>query len=161
MANHGLAYLERRAILRENILAMKELWAEDEAEFSGEHVTFEASWAWPKPEQKPHPPILLGGAAGPKTMADIVEFCDGWMPNAARHDILDKIATLRELAADAGRDPDTLDITAWAPPKDPDVIAALADAGVNRVVYSLPAVERDAVLGKLAERAALKDAILA
>ena len=89
MAQHGTAYGERRAILRENILAMKELWANDEASFEGEYVTIEPSWSWPKPTQQPGPPIILGGDAGPKTAAHIAEFCDGWMPIGGRH-ALDK-----------------------------------------------------------------------
>ena len=63
MADHGTKYGERRAILREKILAMKELWAHDEATFEGEHVSFAPSWAWPKPSHQPHPPIILGGNA--------------------------------------------------------------------------------------------------
>ncbi len=89
MAQHGTAYGERRAILRENILAMKQLWANDEASFEGEHVTIEPSWSWPKPTQQPSPPVILGGDAGPKTAAHIAEFCDGWMPIGGRH-ALDK-----------------------------------------------------------------------
>jgi probable F420-dependent oxidoreductase len=79
MAQHGTSYGDRRAILRENILAMRSLWTDDEASFSGEHVSIEPSWAWPKPVQRPGPPIVLGGDAGPRTAADIAEFCDGWM----------------------------------------------------------------------------------
>ena len=97
MANHGLRYTDRRAIVRENVLAMKELWTKDEAEFHGEFVDFEPSWSWPKPVQQPHPPVILGGDAGPKTMRDIVEFCDGWMPIAGRHSFRDKAADLRRL----------------------------------------------------------------
>ena len=84
MAHHGTAYGERRAILRESVLAMKELWTHDEASFDGDHVRFSSSWAWPKPHQAGGPPVILGGDAGPRTAADIVEFCDGWMPIGGR-----------------------------------------------------------------------------
>ena len=87
MRNHGVNYNERRDILREKILLMKELWVKDEAEFSGSIHQLEKSWAWPKPVQKPHPPIILGGAVGKKTARHIAEFCDGWMPLGRYGDI--------------------------------------------------------------------------
>ena len=138
MANHKLRYTERRAILRESVLAMKELWTADEAEFHGEHIDFEASWAWPKPLQSPHPPIILGGDAGPKTMGDIVEFCDGWMPIAGRHGFRDKIDRLRRLAEEAGRDPDSIELALFSGPREPGALEALAADGVARVVLPLP-----------------------
>ena len=73
-------YGQRRALLRDRIHAMKALWTEDEASHAGEFVQIEPSWAWPKPAQRPHPPIVLRGAAGPKTAKHVAEFCDGWMP---------------------------------------------------------------------------------
>ena len=155
MAQHGTAYLERRAILRENILAMKELWTQQEASFEGEHVAIEPSWAWPKPIQQPHPPIILGGAAGPKTIAHIVEFCDGWMPIGGRHDLLGKIQTVREAAQEAGRDPDSIEFGVCGAPKDPAELERLAEAGVNRAVFGLPPAEPAVVLEKLKDRAKL------
>jgi probable F420-dependent oxidoreductase len=71
MAQHGVRYTERRALLREKVLMMKELWSREEAAFEGELLQLEPSWAWPKPKQQPHPPIIMGGAAGPRTFADI------------------------------------------------------------------------------------------
>ena len=138
MANHNLQYTERRAILRESVLAMKELWTADEAEFHGEHIDFEASWAWPKPLQSPHPPIILGGDAGPKTMGDIVEFCDGWMPIAGRHAFRDKVGQLRRLAEEAGRDPDSIELALFHGPREPEALEGLAADGVARVVLPLP-----------------------
>src|SRR5690606_8254808 len=105
-------YTERRALLREKILMMKSLWVDEVASFQGETLELEPSWAWPKPVQKPHPPIILGGAAGPKTIADMVEFCDGWMPLVIRHDIGGHIDRVRQAVADAGRDPAAFEITA-------------------------------------------------
>jgi probable F420-dependent oxidoreductase len=84
MAQHGTQYGQRRALLRDRIRAMKALWTEDEASYVGEFVQIEPSWAWPKPAQRPHPPIVLGGAAGPKTAKHVAEFCDGWMPIGGR-----------------------------------------------------------------------------
>lgn len=155
MAQHGTAYLERRAILRENILAMKELWTQQESSFEGKHVAIEPSWAWPKPIQQPHPPIILGGAAGPKTIAHIVEFCDGWMPIGGRHDLLGKIQTVREAAQEAGRDPDSIEFGIFGAPKDPAELERLAEAGVNRAVFGLPPAEPAVVLEKLKDRAKL------
>jgi probable F420-dependent oxidoreductase len=149
MANHGLAYPERRAILRENVLAMIELWTKDEAEFHGEHVDITPSWAWPKPIQKPHPPIHLGGAAGPRTMSDIVEFCNGWMPIVARHDVAGKIVEVREAIEAAGRDPDSLELTAWQAPRDLDRLAMMRDLGITRAVFGLPSAEPEIVIEKL------------
>jgi probable F420-dependent oxidoreductase len=149
MANHGLAYTERRAILRENLLAMIELWTKDEAEFHGEHVDITPSWAWPKPTQKPHPPIHLGGAAGPRTMSDIVEFCDGWMPIVTRHEVAGKIAAVREAMEAAGRDPDTLELTAWQAPRDLDRLTMMRDLGMTRAVFGLPSAAPEVVIEKL------------
>ena len=149
MANHGVAYTERRAILRENVLAMIELWTKEEAEFHGEHVDINPSWAWPKPVQKPYPPIHLGGAAGPRTMADIVEFCDGWMPIVVRHDVAGKVAELRRLLEAAGRDPEALELTAWQAPRDMEQLEAFQEAGVHRAVFGLPPVAPEIVIEKL------------
>ena len=133
MANHGLRYTDRRAILRENVLAMKVLWTEEKAEFHGRFVDFEPSWAWPKPVQKPHPPVILGGDAGPKTMQDIDEFCDGWMPIAGRHKFRDKVAALRRLAEDSGRDPDSIELALFSAPPKAAVLEGLAAGDVAAV----------------------------
>ena len=155
MAHHGTAYLDRRAILRENILAMKELWTEDEAEFHGEFVDFAPSWAWPKPAQTPHPPVIMGGSPGPKTIADIVEFCDGWMPIYGRHPINDKLGELRRAAEEAGRDPGAIGIGVFAAPADKDKLGELAEAGVERAVLGLPPAPAEKVLPLLDNYAAL------
>ena len=149
MANHGVAYLERRAILREKVLAMKELWTNDEASFAGEHVNLEPSWSWPKPVQKPHPPIVLGGAAGPKTFGDIAEFCDGWMPIAGRHKFTSNIESLREAARAAGRDPASLSLGIFGAPADVERLRRFAEAGVTRAVLPVPSKSPDEVLARL------------
>ncbi len=149
MANHGVAYTERRAILREKVLAMIELWTEDVAEFHGEHVDITPSWAWPKPVQKPHPPIHLGGAAGPRTIRDIVEFCDGWMPIVTRHELAGKITRIRSALEEAGRDPDAFELTAWQAPRDLAVLEQMREAGVRRAVFSLPQADPATVIEKL------------
>lgn len=155
LAHHGVKYTERRAILRENVLAMKELWTKDEAEFHGTHVDFSSSWAWPKPETKPHPPIILGGAAGPKTMADIVEFCDGFMPTSGRYDFAAQITEIRRLAEEAGRDPASIQFGQFGTPGKPEVVQSLIDAGVDRIVLGLPPAGADKVLPVLDRHAEL------
>lgn len=152
MASHGTPYRQRRAILREHVLAMKALWTEEEASFHGEHVSLEPSWAWPKPVQRPHPPVLMGGAAGPKTIADMAEFCDGWMPLGTRHDLLGNIEEVRRAVGEAGRDPASFEIGVFGAPKTGEALEALASAGVARAVFSMPAVEPEIVLEKLRDR---------
>ena len=85
MENHGTVYRTRFARLREQVLAMKEIWTKDAAAFHGEHVSFDPIWAWPKPAQKPHPPVLLGGESG-YTLQRVVDFCEGWFPRGRAHD---------------------------------------------------------------------------
>ncbi len=148
MAQHGTAYGERRAILRERILAMKELWSNDEASFDGQYVTIEPSWAWPKPVQQPHPPIILGGDAGPKTAADIAEFCDGWMPIGGRH-TLAKWDEVRSACEQIGRDPATIELGVFGAPPDEAKLNDLAGAGVRRAVFGLPQGPRSDVLAAL------------
>ena len=81
MENHGASYETRFKLLRERALAMKELWTKEEAEFHGEFVNFDPVWQYPKPKQKPHPPMQLGGETD-HTLKRVVEFCDGWFPRA-------------------------------------------------------------------------------
>jgi len=149
MRHHGTKYGERRARLRECILAMKQLWTEDEAEYHGEYVDFSPSWSWPKPAQKPHPPVILGGAAGPKTVADIAEFCDGWMPISGRHDIAPKFDEIRKAAAERGRDPESIEFGVFGAPNKPEVLDGLVEAGLTRAVLGLPPADPATVLGLL------------
>ena len=150
MEHHGTPFGKRWRILRERVLAMKELWTKDEAEFHGEYVRFEKSWAWPKPVQRPHPPILMGGD-GPKTLDRVVEFCDGWMPigRAGTGDFPAKIADLRARAERGGRDPKRLPVTIFGVKPDRAEIDRLVAAGVERVVFLIPSGGADAVLPRL------------
>ena len=147
MAQHGTAYLERRALLREKILMMKVLWSDEVASYDGELLSLEPSRAWPKPVQRPHPPIIMGAAAGPRTLADMVEFCDGWLPNAQRHDIAGQAKRVREAMADAGRDPASFHISAFAA-KIP-LIDDLREGGLDRAIFTMPPLGPEVVLPKL------------
>lgn len=151
MAHHGVDYRRRRALLREKILMMKALWTEEEASYHGELLHLEPSWAWPKPAQRPHPPILMGAAAGPRTIADMVELCDGWMPLATRMDIAGQVSRVREAVAEAGRHPETFRIVAYS--VGPDLVDDLDRAGIDEAVFSLrsaSAAETTAYLDRLA-----------
>lgn len=158
MAQHGTRYGARRAILRDRILAMKALWSEDEATYDGEFVTIEPSWAWPKPAQHPHPPIVLGGAAGPKTAKDVAEFCDGWMPIGGRS-FTTGWNEVRRACEDVGRDPKTIELGVFNAPPDEVKLAKLAEAGLTRAVVSMPQGPRDEVLAELERVAPLIDAL--
>ncbi|MFQ5879529.1 MAG: LLM class F420-dependent oxidoreductase, partial [Dehalococcoidia bacterium] len=104
MENHGTNPAQRWRLLQERILAMKAIWTRDEGEFHGQLVNFDPVWSWPKPVQKPHPPILVGGH-GPHTLQRVVAYGDGWMPNYGRGDtaLPERIVELNRLAARSGR----------------------------------------------------------
>jgi probable F420-dependent oxidoreductase len=148
MEDHGTPFKSRWRVLRERILAMKELWTKEEAEFHGQHVNFDKSWAYPKPVQKPYPPILMGGD-GPTTFDRVVEFCDGWMPIAGRGvtGLPEKIATLQRRAKEAGRGP--IPVTAFMPKPDRAVLDGLEAAGCERAVLGLPSDTADKILPML------------
>ena len=151
MRNHGLDFKQRRAILRENILLMRELWTKDEASFSGEHVKFEESWAWPKPVQK-QVPVVMGGAAGPKTAAHIAEFCDGWMPIGGSYDFDGGWAEITKACDAIGRDPSTIDIGLfYAMGFDPEQMKEHEAKGSTRSILPLPSEGADKVLPLLDE----------
>jgi probable F420-dependent oxidoreductase len=145
MADHGTRFETRWRLLRERVEAMKAIWTSDEAEYHGQLVEFGPMWCWPKPVQKPHPPIVLGGN-GPNTLKRVVRYCDGWMPN--RGDYLSRIPELRQLAEEAGREP--IPVTAYASAAGGAAeIERIRDAGVDRVIYYLPPDGRDAALRHL------------
>ena len=158
MRDHGTNFKRRWRILRENILAMKEIWTQEEAEFHGDHVNFDKMWAYPKPVQRPHPPILMGGD-GPTTFDRVIDYCDGWIPIGSRSSggpsLAEKIVLLKRQAEDAGRDPDSLNITNFGIRPDPELIARLDEAGVDRVIFTLPSQEQDEVTPLIDECAKL------
>ena len=158
MEDHGTDFRTRWRLLRENILAMKQIWTADEAEFHGEYVNFDKMWAYPKPLQKPHPPILMGGD-GPTTFDRVVEYCDGWMPIGSRNSggpsLSEKIALLKRQASEAGRDPESLDITSFGVRPDPGLVARLEESGVNRIIFTLPSEELAVVIHLIDECARL------
>ena len=158
MRNHGTRFRSRWRLLRERILAMKEIWTKEEPEYHGEFVNFDKMWAYPKPVQRPHPPILMGGD-GATTFDRVVEFCDGWMPISGRPtqgpSLQEKIVLLRRQAEEAGRDPASINITTFGARPAPDALARLEAAGVDRVIFGLPSAERDTVVPIIDECAKL------
>ena len=156
MENHGTDFKSRFRLLRERVLAMKEIWTKEEAAFHGEFVNFDPIWSHPKPVQKPHPPVLLGGESG-HTLQRVVDFCDGWFPRGRAGDdtILRGLADLRARAARRGRDMKTLSVSVFGAKPDPAVLERYAAAGVDRVLYGLPSAGRDTVLPLLDQYARL------
>ncbi len=154
MNDHGAEYKTRFKLMRERILAMKALWTEEEGEFHGEMVDFDPAWSHPKPVQKPHPPIVLGGETD-YTLRRVVEFCDGWLPRGVGFDPDDGIARLRRIADEAGRDMSTISIGVFGAPPDKATLDSYAEKGVTRSLLRLPSADRDTILGLLDEHMAL------
>lgn len=146
--DHGVAFSERRAVGREHMLAMQRLWQEEEAEFDGIYVRFEKSWAWPKPLQKPRPPVLLGGGAGPILFDHIAEYADGWMPIGARG-VAAALPQLREAVERVGRDPSSLEIVPVGSTPDPGKLEYFAKIGITEAVFGLEHGDRDVVLREM------------
>ncbi|MDX1448101.1 MAG: LLM class F420-dependent oxidoreductase [Acidimicrobiia bacterium] len=136
MNHHGTEYKERRALLREKVLMMKALWTEEEASFDGEHISLEPSWAWPKPVQQPHPPVVLGGRFGPKLVGDLVDWCDGWLPYGSPS-LADQTAHVRHALEDAGRDPENFTFTIFSAKPEERMVEWGKNAGVDRILFGV------------------------
>jgi probable F420-dependent oxidoreductase len=153
MANHGTDPAHRWSIMRERILAMKQIWTEDEASYHGRFVNFERVWSWPKPVQKPHPPIVVGGN-GPRTLRRVVEYGDEWAPIIGRGpDLVPRMTELAELASAAGRGPIPVTVFAFGSP-NPQWVERFHAAGASRYIFGLPAAPAETVLpflGRCAE----------
>jgi len=148
MEHHGTPFAERWKILRERIAAMKAIWTQDEAEFHGKYVNFDKLWAYPKPVQKPYPPILMGGA-GPHARQRAADFDGHWMPIGGRaysEPVAESMADFRARAEKAGRDPAAVTVSIFGVPPDADKLAGLRDAGVARVAFFVPSAIADTVL---------------
>src|ERR1700757_2397931 len=151
MENHGTVFETRHKLARERIEAMKAIWTKSKAEYHGELVKFDPMMTWPKPVQKPHPPILVGGAF-PYGARRALRYGDGWMPHRARPQYADVQALLpkfREMAAEAGRDLASVPITIWGARENLDLLKRDRDDGVSRVVVSLDSARGDKILPEL------------
>ena len=145
MEDHGVDPRRRRDVLREKVLAMKALWTADVAGFEGEFVHFEPSWSWPKPVQQPHPPVFLGGAAGPILFRHLVEWADGWMPIGGTG-LSHTWPELRRVAEEHGRDPDSIEINVFGARPDAGNLEHYRNIGVVRTCLALPSAPTDVVL---------------
>ena len=146
MENHGARYSTRFKLMGERILAMKALWTMDEAEYHGEMVDFDPVWSYPKPAQRPHPPILLGGETD-YTLKRVVEYCDGWFPRPGRgFEIRAQLERLHQMADKAGRDRRTLSTSVFRAPADKAALKEYEEAGIDRAVLEIPDQSRDEIL---------------
>jgi probable F420-dependent oxidoreductase len=149
MENHGTEFKTRYRKMREQVLAMKEIWTKDEPKFHGDFVSFDPIWSWPKPVQKPGPPVLLGGESG-HTLQRVVDFCDGWFPRGRAADkIVPGLEDLRARAAKAGRDMKTISVNVFGAAPDEAVLDTYRKAGITRAMLRLPSETRDTILPML------------
>jgi probable F420-dependent oxidoreductase len=149
MEHHGTDFRTRWKLLRERVEAMRAIWTNDEASYQGDLVRFDPIWSWPKPIQKPGPPVILG-AHGPKALERVVNYCDGWMPIGVRAgDLFAEIKKLEKLAIEKGRDPKSISVNVYGVAPDPDMLKQLRDAGAARAVFPLAPAEPEKVLPAL------------
>jgi probable F420-dependent oxidoreductase len=148
MEDHGTVYATRHKLARERVEAMKAIWTQTKPEYHGEFVNFDPMMAWPKPVQKPHPPVIVGGAF-PYSARRAIRYGDGWIPQASRGsytEIGDMIPEFRKMAAAAGRDPKSIEITVWFPKREAELMKRYQDLGVKRVVFNLESEKADTIL---------------
>jgi probable F420-dependent oxidoreductase len=131
MADHGTDPRTRMRLMRERVEAIKEIWTHDEASYSGEFVSFERIWSWPKPAQRPHPPVLVGGL-GETVLDRVLAFGDAWFPNYGPPDLLDRVAELRRRADRR------IDVMAMGVPAEARALEPLVEADFARVVHWIP-----------------------
>ena len=139
MENHGTEFKTRFKKMREQVEAMKEIWTKDAAEYHGDLVDFGPMAAWPKPVQKPHPPVIVGGAF-PHSARRALRYGDGWIPNASRQhyaDVTDFLPQFKQMASEMGRDARQVPVTIWGATEDYDRLRRYQDQGIVRVIVSL------------------------
>jgi len=148
MENHGTDSMTRFRLMRERVIAMKEIWTNDEAEYHGKLVDFDPVWSWPKPVQKPHPPIYVGGDS-PHTLKRVIDYGDGWMPIPMRGEtpLSERIRKLNEMAEEAGRG--RIPVTVYGTLPRQEVIAHYADIGVDRCIFWLPPASAEEAIPQL------------
>jgi probable F420-dependent oxidoreductase len=158
MENHGTVFATRHKLVRERIEAMKAIWTQTKAEYHGEFVNFDPMMTWPKPVQKPHPPILVGGAF-PYAARRAVRYGDGWIPTVGAPGQADTVIGLlpkfHDMLTEAGRDPSTCPVSLSSAPADVDMLKRARDAGIVRVNVALQAATEAEALPILDKWAAL------
>jgi probable F420-dependent oxidoreductase len=150
MANHGADFAQRWKLLRERVAAMKAIWTQEQASFHGELVRFDPIWCWPKPVQKPHPPVFLG-AVSKAGLLRVVEQYDGWILVDPMNGTLERaLAELEALCAERGRDRRSVAVTVFTPVDfEAGLLERYAAAGADRVVCFLPPESERAALTAL------------
>jgi probable F420-dependent oxidoreductase len=152
MEDHGTAFASRAKLVRERVEAMKLIWTKSKAEYHGEFVDFPEMMTWPKSVQKPHPPVIVGGAY-PQAARRAVRYGEGWIPLAGRPnqygDVFDYVPKFREMLKEAGRTEDSCPITLFNVQEDADMLKRYRDLGAVRVSVSLPAEKADTTLPTL------------
>jgi probable F420-dependent oxidoreductase len=148
IGQHGTDFTTRLALMKERIGAMKQLWTQEQAEFQGEFVNLAPSFAWPKPQQKPHPPIHVAANA-PKGLGRVVAYGDGWFPMPGEDPegtIFSQIPELHRRLEAAGRDPESVEISIYWAPADEAFVARCQETGVHRVIFMVdPVAEGEAL----------------
>jgi probable F420-dependent oxidoreductase len=157
MRDHNTEFKTRFGLMQERIEAMKVIWTKSKPEYTGRFVKFPPMMTWPKPVQKPHPPVIVGGAF-PFGARRALAYGDGWLPHARRPaygEVLGMLPEFRKMAAEAGRAPETVPITVFGVAEEADLIKRYRDAGAARIIFNLPAAKSDEVLPVLDRCAAL------
>ena len=152
---HGVAFRERRDRTEECISAMRRLWQDEVAEFKGNHISLEPSWAWPKPATPGGPPVIIGGM-GPRTYDAIGRFGNGWMPITARSSIIDRLAPIREAFQKYDRNPDDIHVVVCGATTDPAGLENLRAEGVRHALLTIWSEDRDEILRSLDEFASIR-----
>lgn len=157
---HGVDFKRRFSIVREKVAIMKEIWQNDVASYDGVYHTLPPSWCWPKPLQRPHPPVLVGGS-GPTTMRHAAEWGDLWYPTPPLHDrtLEQSVPQFRALVEEAGRDPETVGVGVGAAPPDAHVLETYQRLGVQIANVRLFARPRDEALRELEELVKVRDQV--
>jgi probable F420-dependent oxidoreductase len=154
IADHGVSMADRRDVAREHVLAMRALWTDEVASFDGKYVQIPPTWSWPKPVRAGGPPVLIGGAPGPKLFAHVAEYADGWIPIGGAG-IRAALPDLHRACEAAGRDPATLQIVPFGTVPDAGKLEYYESIGVTEVVLRVPGGGADRVLPILDEYASL------
>ena len=156
LESHGTRYEDRFRVMVDRVKAMQVIWTGEEASYDGEFTRIEPAWSWPKPVQKPYPPVILGGETK-YTLRRVMDFCDGWMPRGNfMADPSSVMETLRRYADEAGRDMSSIAVSVFRAQPKADYLAQCQEAGVMRVVLQLPSAGEDVVMPLLDEYAALQ-----
>ncbi len=155
-ADHGVAFGHRRAVAREHVLCMQELWAKEQAAFHGTYVSMGPSWAWPKPVQQPRIPTLIGGGAGPALFAAVAEYGDGWIPVGGAG-LAEALPRLHRAVEERGRDPEGIRVIPFGTVPTEAKLSHYQSHGIDEVVLRVPSGHPSDMLAVLDDHARFVD----